>query len=119
VFLNIISNARYALNSRWQDPEPEKILKIQGRLFEQNGETFIKISFKDFGMGIPSNIRTRLFDPFFSTKPKGEGTGLGLSISHGLISDHGGRISVESKRGAWTCFTIDLPCGDRASKVNS
>ena len=60
-------------------------------------------------MGIIPEIRNRLFDPFFSTKPKGEGTGLGLSISHGIISDHGGIIRVQSKPGEWTKFTIDLP----------
>lgn len=110
VFLNIISNARYALNERFPEDSPEKIIKITGENFTSYGQRSIRLCFTDFGTGIPQEICERIFDPFFSTKPKGEGTGLGLSISHGLISDHGGRIRVESKRGQGTTFTIDLPC---------
>lgn len=109
VVLNIISNARYALNSKYPSPCSQKQLKINGITTTENGKQLIRLSFTDYGTGISSEIRERLFDPFFSTKPKGEGTGLGLSISHGLISDHGGKIRVHSKLGEWTCFTVDLP----------
>lgn len=109
VVLNIISNARYAVNSRFPGHCKEKKIDIKVRhLNEKEGE-FIRLTFKDSGIGIIPEIRNRLFDPFFSTKPKGEGTGLGLSISHGLIRDHGGIIRVQSKPGEWTQFTIDLP----------
>ena len=109
VFLNLISNARYALNSRYPQPCPDKQLVIGGEVSEQEGRKFICLTFTDYGVGIAPEIQERIFDPFFSTKPKGEGTGLGLSISHGLVRDHGGFIRVRSKVGGWTQFQIDLP----------
>jgi signal transduction histidine kinase len=109
VVLNMISNARYALNMRFQQPCPQKQLEIKGELQKQGETMFIKLMFIDNGIGIAPEIRNRLFDPFFSTKPKGEGTGLGLSISHGLVRDHGGTIRVQSKVGEWTKFIINLP----------
>ncbi len=109
VVLNIISNARYALNKRYPQPCPEKTLDITASLHRQNLREYIRLTFTDRGIGIAPDIRHRLFDPFFSTKPKGEGTGLGLSISHGLVREHGGSIRVQSKTGEGARFTIDLP----------
>ena len=109
VFLNVISNARYALNNRFPKPCPEKKFDIEGKSHTKEGTTSIILTFTDYGIGIPLEIQNRLFDPFFSTKPKGEGTGLGLSISHGLVRDHDGFIRVKSKPGEWTKFIIDLP----------
>lgn len=109
VVLNMISNARYALNNRYPKPCPEKKLEIKGELISQDKTPVIRLTFTDYGIGIAPKIRGRLFDPFFSTKPKGEGTGLGLSISHGLIRDHGGYIKVQSSLGEWTKFIIELP----------
>lgn len=109
VFLNIISNSRYALNSKYPRPCADKRLVIKGEICSEKNRPIIRLSFTDYGTGIPSEIRNRLFEPFFSTKKKGEGTGLGLSISHGLICDHGGKIRVRSKPGEWTTFHIDLP----------
>jgi len=109
VFLNMISNARYALNKRYPQPCPEKQLHISADVFGRDKTTFIRLTFTDHGIGIMPDIQNKLFDPFFSTKPKGEGTGLGLSISHGLIKDHGGNIKVQSKSGQWTRFVIELP----------
>jgi PAS domain S-box-containing protein len=109
VILNMISNARYALNKRFPKGCPEKQLKIKGELINQRGSLSIRLTFADNGIGIAPEIQSRLFDPFFSTKPKGEGTGLGLSISHGLVQDHGGHIRVQSNLKEWTKFIIDLP----------
>lgn len=109
VVLNLISNARYALNKRYPKPCPEKKIEIKGVLINRGKTPFIRLTFTDYGTGIVPEIQARLFDPFFSTKPKGEGTGLGLSISHGLIRDHGGYIRVRSTPGEWTKFIIDLP----------
>jgi nitrogen fixation/metabolism regulation signal transduction histidine kinase len=72
----------------------------------------IRLTVEDHGCGIPEAIRQRIFDPFFTTKPHDKGTGLGLSISHGIVKDHGGRLSVESEPGRWTRFHVDLPIDD-------
>ena len=63
----------------------------------------------DDGCGIPQEIHSRIFDAFFTTKPVGEGTGLGLSISHSIVSDHGGRIELESTPGQGSRFRVILP----------
>ena len=65
---------------------------------------------RDNGTGIPPEIRDKLFQPFFTTKPTGEGTGLGLSISYDIVTQqHGGTIEVDSEADAFTEFTIRLP----------
>jgi len=70
----------------------------------------VEIKVRDNGTGIPMELRDKLFQPFFTTKPTGEGTGLGLSISWDIVTQqHGGRISVDSEPGAFTEFTIRLP----------
>jgi signal transduction histidine kinase len=69
----------------------------------------------DNGSGIDPETISRIFDPFFTTKPLGQGTGLGLSISHGIISDHGGRIEVQSSPGSGSTFTVHLPKSPPAS----
>ncbi len=109
VVLNLISNARYALNMRYPQPCRKKLLEIKGEVHSQGGISSIRLTFTDHGIGIAPEIQERLFDPFFSTKPKGEGTGLGLSISHGVVREHKGSIKVQSKAGEWTRFIIDLP----------
>jgi hypothetical protein len=69
----------------------------------------IELSVADSGHGIPDENLRRIFDPFFTTREVGEGTGLGLSICYGIIRDHGGQISVESRVGQGTTFKILLP----------
>jgi signal transduction histidine kinase len=67
----------------------------------------------DAGPGIPDAIRGRIFDPFFTTKPPGVGTGLGLWVSYNIVTDHGGRIEVQTQAGRGTTFTIALPVKER------
>ena len=70
----------------------------------------VDVRVRDNGTGIPSEIRDKLFQPFFTTKPTGEGTGLGLSISYDIVTQqHGGTISVDGQVGEFTEFTIRLP----------
>ena len=69
----------------------------------------VAVAISDTGVGIPTEHLGRVFDPFFTTKPAGEGTGLGLSVSYGIVSRHGGRITVESAVGRGTTFTVLLP----------
>jgi PAS domain S-box-containing protein len=109
VFLNIISNARYALNQRYKTAHKNKILEIKGIMLKAGEKPFVRITFYDRGIGIPSHIKGKIMNPFFSTKADSKGTGLGLSISHGIINDHCGKLTVESTENEFTRVTIDLP----------
>jgi two-component system NtrC family sensor kinase len=99
VFLNLITNAVHAL-------EDGGDLTIRAR---REGDDRVMVEVEDTGIGIAEEDVQRIFDPFFTTKEVGKGTGLGLSVSFGIIKKHGGRISVRSKLGQGTTFTIDLP----------
>jgi len=109
VFLNIISNARYALNEKFPGTDNHKKLEITGKTFTIDNKLYIKIVFCDNGSGMSPNIKDKIVNPFFTTKPNGHGTGLGLSISHGIINDHGGRLIFDSVEGEFTKVVIDLP----------
>jgi signal transduction histidine kinase len=109
VFLNLLNNARYALNQKYPEPNADKILEIRGDESILNGRPYLRITFHDRGTGIPARILPKVIDPFFSTKPKAMGTGLGLSISHGIVSDHGGELSIQSVEGEFTKVVISLP----------
>ncbi len=109
VFLNIISNARYALNKKFPIANEDKILEINGYPIKAKDKEFVRLIFRDKGTGIPSDIIDKIFNPFFTTKPKGGGTGLGLSISHGIIKSHGGNFAIQSVPGEYSIVTVDLP----------
>ena len=79
-----------------------------------NPGSYLKLSIGDNGCGIPPDIRNRIFEPYFTTKPTGEGTGLGLSTVHGIVKDHGGCIKVYSEAGVGTTFHVFLPVADTA-----
>ncbi len=112
VLLNIMSNARYALNKRYPEANPDKRIYIHGEQVILNNKGFIRLTIIDYGTGIEHDIMDRLFDPFFSTKPSGEGTGLGLSISHGLIMENNGFLRISSELGHSTSLIIDLPIAE-------
>ena len=105
VFVNIIINSSEAMAGGGS-------LTIESKLAEQSDSILIR--FTDTGPGIPDDIKEKIFDPFFTTKE--QGTGLGLSISYGIIEQHGGDISIESKRGEGTKFTIRLPIYSQESE---
>src|SRR6516165_4027353 len=109
VFLNLFGNGFYAANKRRRDgaaPDFKPVLKVTTR---DLGEA-VEIRVRDNGTGIAPEIRDKLFQPFFTTKPTGEGTGLGLSISYDIVTqEHGGTISVDSQIGEFTEFTVRLP----------
>jgi signal transduction histidine kinase len=109
VFLNLIGNGFYAADKRRQraaEPGFKPTLKVATR---DLGEA-VEIRVWDNGVGIAPELRDRLFQPFFTTKPTGEGTGLGLSISYDIVTQqHGGTIAVDSEVGAFTEFTVRLP----------
>ena len=108
VFLNLISNGFYAANKRKEagDDGFEPLLTATTK----NLGSKVEIRIRDNGTGIPAEVKEKMFNPFFTTKPAGEGTGLGLSMSHDIIvKQHGGRIDVETEPGAFTEFIITLP----------
>jgi len=118
VFLNIVNNARQALNEKYEGAHENKILDISSDVVTANGISYVRTTFYDTGTGIARDIKDKVLDPFFSTKPAGKGTGLGLSVSHGIVSDHRGRISVESKEGEYTKVVIELPAQVNNEKEN-
>jgi len=108
VFLNLCGNGFYAANKRRLAKEAgyRPTLKISTRDLGDK----VEIRVRDNGTGIPAEVRDKLFQPFFTTKPTGEGTGLGLSISYDIVTQqHGGSIEVESEVGGFTEFTVRLP----------
>ena len=114
VCLNLFGNGFYAATKRQKegsDTNFKPVLKVSTR---DLGET-AEIRVRDNGIGIAPEIRDKLFQPFFTTKPTGEGTGLGLSISYDIVTQqHGGTIAVDSRVGEFTEFTVRLPRAYRA-----
>ncbi|MCS4227720.1 7TM diverse intracellular signaling domain-containing protein [Sphingobacterium sp. BIGb0165] len=106
VFLNIITNAVYAIDKKFGGNSGGK-LSIETGLTADQSAIYVKIA--DNGIGIPESIRDRIFEPFFTTKDVGEGTGLGMSIAYNTIAKHHGRIIVESEVGEGTAFTLHIP----------
>jgi two-component system, NtrC family, sensor kinase len=109
VLLNLFSNGFYAARERQRAETTsgfEPTLKVATR--ELDGAVEIRV--RDNGIGIPSEIKDRLFQPFFTTKPTGEGTGLGLSMSYDIVTQqHGGNITVDSEVGEFSEFAVRLP----------
>jgi len=109
VLLNLLINARDALNERYPGDDPNKLIRVTTRETTFEGKRWIRAVVEDRGIGISAETLGRVFDPFFTTKPRDRGTGLGLSVSYGIVRDHGGRLSVESEEGSFTRFVLDLP----------
>ena len=108
VFLNLISNGFYAATKRKESGEVgfEPTLSATTK----NLGNQVEIRIRDNGTGIPLEVKEKMFNPFFTTKPAGEGTGLGLSMSHDIVvKQHGGKIDVDTEPGLFTEFIITLP----------
>ena len=109
VLLNLISNGFYAATKRKAETNGGGFEPTLAAATKNLGNS-VEIRIRDNGTGIPPEVRQKLFNPFFTTKPAGEGTGLGLSISHDIIvKQHGGSIEVDTQPGAFTEFRIVLP----------
>ena len=109
VLMNLLTNARDALNDKYPDYDENKVIGLTCHLFERDGRRWVCLVVEDRGYGIPDDVRERIFEPFFSTKPKDKGTGLGLSISFGIVKDHHGKIDIETEPGEYTRFILELP----------
>ena len=120
VILNLINNAFYAVNERSKNLSGSEDIKYQPTVtvttkkIDSNGVVpntpTIEIRIKDNGTGIPENVKEKIFQPFFTTKPTGQGTGLGLSLAYDIITKgHSGSLKVESIEGVGSEFVISLP----------
>jgi len=109
VILNLINNAFYAVNER-QKKEQDSEYKPRVTLTTKKQADQVVIEVADNGTGMPAQVKEKIFQPFFTTKPTGEGTGLGLSLSYDIMTKgHGGELRVETKEGIGTEFIIHLP----------
>ena len=118
-FINIINNARYALNEKYPGKHKNKRFEITGEKVTIGDRPYVRIVFYDQGVGISAHELSMLTKPFFSTKPLGKGTGLGLNITQTIITDHGGQLSFESTKGEFTRVIIDLPASRGGSGVEN
>ncbi len=100
VFLNLVINAAEAMEGKGS-------MVLSTKSLPEANE--VQVIFQDNGPGMNEDVASRIFEPFFTTKSRGRGTGLGLSISHGIISQHGGRIDLETVEGKGTKITVALP----------
>lgn len=117
VILNLCNNSRDAM------PNGGKLTITSNRVKLSEGTApfktvtgereYVELLVTDTGVGIPQDIQDKIFDPFFTTKEAGEGTGFGLSTSFGFVEQSAGKISVESKEGKWTTFTLHFPTIDK------
>ena len=105
VFVNLLTNAIHAGGT-------QKDVSVRA---ESVGET-VRIRVQDHGCGMSDEIRAHAFDPFYTTRVREGGTGLGLSVAHGIITNHGGGIHIESSEGRGTTVTVELPCAVELSK---
>jgi len=104
IFVNLIGNAAEAM------PQGG-VITIEASYQPASNQVLCQV--RDNGIGIPPEHLPNIFEPFFTTKDEIKGVGLGLSVVHGIISEHGGQITVESRPGEGTCFSIRLPVSDR------
>jgi signal transduction histidine kinase len=107
--LNLISNGFYAATKRKGQSNSDTYEPTLKAVTKNLGDK-VEIKIRDNGTGIPPEVRGKMFNPFFTTKPAGEGTGLGLSISHDIIvKQHSGFIEVDTQPGEYTEIKVILP----------
>ena len=122
VLINLAVNARDAMpgggkliiqttNTDLDQPAAGQVRLAPGR--------YVVVKVSDTGTGIPKDVADRVFEPFFSTKPKGEGTGLGLATVYGIVTQAGGNVRIYSEPGLGTVFTILLPVTARGSRAGA
>ena len=119
VVLNLFGNGFYAASKRARENGEASFRPTLTVSTRDLGQA-VEVRVRDNGTGIPPEVRDKLFQPFFTTKPTGEGTGLGLSISYDIVTQqHGGNIEVDSQVGEFTEFTVRLPRAYRPTAVEA
>ena len=109
VFMNLLTNARHALNEKFPGRDPEKVVEIslQGKVVDGNRKVVLNV--RDHGTGISPNILHKIMQPFFTTKPVGQGTGIGLSLTREIIHKYQGEIHFDSEEGGGTSVEVSFP----------
>ncbi|MDJ0783731.1 MAG: response regulator [Desulfosarcinaceae bacterium] len=115
ILMNLCTNAHHAMREKGGsltvalDNESLDAEQIKERQLHLSPGEYLKMTVADTGMGIPAHLIHQIFDPYFTTKKRGEGTGLGLAVVMGIATAHGGSANVISERGKGTCFEVYLP----------
>ena len=119
VLLNLISNGFYAATKRKAEADDDGYEPTLAAATKNLGDR-VEIRIRDNGTGIPPEVKEKMFNPFFTTKPAGEGTGLGLSLSHDIVvKQHAGSIEVDTRPGEFTEFKVILPRMAATSKAGA
>jgi histidine kinase len=118
VFINLLINARDAIEERWRPQESDEADK---KIILQTGceGPTVECKICDTGMGIDPAIANKIFEPFFTTKEVGKGTGLGLSISYGIVKDCGGNIQFAPHKPRGACFIVTFPVPEKKNGKNN
>ena len=112
VFINLILNAVQSMSEGGElEISSEVTHRRKGGLDLAPPEQFVSVAISDTGVGIPTELREQIFEPFYSTKDRGEGTGLGLTVVYGIVKEHDGWIEVEHGEQNGTTFRVHLPTG--------
>lgn len=109
VIVNLLSNARQALNSRYPHYHPAKRIIVNNELLSDSAGRWLRISVTDYGIGISPELGAKIFDPFFTTHRDNGGTGLGLTLCQMIVAEHHGRLTYTSQVNESTTFNLDLP----------
>ena len=115
VLVNLLQNSIDALGDKKFEGEEQRLIRIEGRL--EGERSFIAV--RDNGPGIDPKLMDKIFDPFFTTKEVGRGMGLGLSICYRILQGYGGKITVQSERGKYCEFTIELPAREKPAELET
>ena len=119
MLLNLISNGFYAATKRKAQVDGDGYEPTLAAATKNLGDS-VEIRIRDSGTGIPPEVKEKMFNPFFTTKPPGEGTGLGLSLSHDIVvKQHAGSIEVDTRPGEFTEFKVILPRMAATSKAGA
>ncbi len=124
IFINLLINARDAIEDRWSDAMVDNLLELPPEkrritIGSNLKDNMVHVSIEDTGKGVSPEIRDKIFEPFFTTKEVGKGTGLGLSISYSIVRDCHGDIEIMKGKHGGACFMIRLPAVEIKSQKNN